>query len=140
MFEEATNSSVRTPLLDEVKSAKAPRSIHFWLSSQSIPPSLPAAIETLPIESWTDFWSRINPVVRKVELRETIYKTVLLVSLVFWYGYGLFRFYALPFYYYYFVDDIYLFSLAVSWLMVPLPVALAVFTRLKQASLDTLRT
>jgi hypothetical protein len=143
MFEEATNSSVRTPLLDEVKSAKEARSIRFYLSSQSIPPSLPAAIENLPIESWTDFWYRIEPVVRKVELRETIYKTVLLVSLAVWYGYGLLCFsFSPPFSVNdpYFPDDGILFVLQLwqLWLWVPLPVALVVFARLKQASLDIL--
>jgi hypothetical protein len=73
LFEKATEATMATPLLVEEILAKEPCFFRFRLSSQILPPNLTSATVNLPIESLTDFYSRIETIVCRAGLFETIH-------------------------------------------------------------------
>jgi hypothetical protein len=133
MIPETNEAMIASPLLVEETSARAPPYFRFLLSSKSLPPYLPAAMEThVPIETWAAFWFRIAPIVRIVELRETIYRAALLVLVAVWFG--------VIFYLPTVVDSVFVVYLSAILIVVPF---VAVFTfggRVKQSQLETVRT
>lgn len=64
---------------------RKPPFFRYGLSSKhSMPPSLPAAggMERVPLERWTAFWSSLGPIVRSVQVFDSIYNTLTIALLV----------------------------------------------------------
>jgi hypothetical protein len=133
MIQETSEAMMASPLLVEETSARAPPYFRFLLSSKSLPPYLPAAMEThVPIETWAAFWSRMAPYVRRVELFETIYQTVLLVLAAVWCGF--------VFYLPTIVDSLFVVYLSAILIVVPMGAVITVSGRVRQSQLESVRT
>jgi hypothetical protein len=143
-----------SPLIEV--SERAPPYFRFLLSpslkTPSIPPSVPPAMERLPIENWTAFWSRIHPIATRVTIFDMTYYTFVGALYVTWLVLAFFYLPTIrdtPYFYLFMVIPIIGSGLTAGgtsslsfipfWMVLPLLGATAFHQRIRQMQLESIR-